>query len=99
MDSQAEFPFVSGQLTRLLTDIGVAAKIVNHQVNRAGLAGILGQSGSQNTHNEDQQKLDVFADKTFMRILVNQKVVMFNFIIMKKQIKFVQQNTLIFVLK
>jgi len=39
MDTQAEFPFVSGQLTRLLTDIGVAAKIVNHQVNRAGLAG------------------------------------------------------------
>ena len=75
MDSQAEFPFVSGQLTRLLTDIGVAAKIVNHQVNRAGLAGILGQSGSQNTHNEDQQKLDVFADNTFMRILTAGKSV------------------------
>lgn len=75
MDSQAEFPFVSGQLTRLLTDIGVAAKIVNHQVNRAGLAGILGQSGSQNTHNEDQQKLDVFADDTFMRILTAGKSV------------------------
>ena len=44
MDTQAQFPFVSGQLTRLLTDIGVAAKIVNHQVNRAGLAGILGAS-------------------------------------------------------
>ena len=29
MDRQAEFPFVTGQLTRLLTDIGVAAKIVN----------------------------------------------------------------------
>lgn len=75
MDSQAEFPFVSGQLTRLLTDIGVAAKIVNHQVNRAGLAGILGHSGSQNTHNEDQQKLDVFADDTFMRILTAGKSV------------------------
>ena len=69
MDTQAQFPFVSGQLTRLLTDIGVAAKIVNHQVNRAGLAGILGTSGTQNAHDEDQQKLDVFADRTFMRIL------------------------------
>ena len=75
MDTQAEFPFVSGQLTRLLTDIGVAAKIVNHQVNRAGLAGILGESGSQNTHNESQQKLDVFADRTFMRILTAGKSV------------------------
>ena len=69
MDSQAEFPFVSGQLTRLLSDIGVAAKIVNHQVNRAGLAGILGEAGSENSHNETQQKLDVYADRTFMRIL------------------------------
>ena len=75
MDTQAQFPFVSGQLTRLLTDIGVAAKIVNHQVNRAGLAGILGASGSQNTHDEDQQKLDVFADRTFMRILTAGKSV------------------------
>jgi len=47
MDSQAEFPFVTGQLTRLLTDIGVASKIVNHQVNRAGLAGILGERDPQ----------------------------------------------------
>ena len=75
MDTQAEFPFVSGQLTRLLTDIGVAAKIVNHQVNRAGLAGILGDAGSENTHNEAQQKLDVFADRTFMRILTAGKSV------------------------
>lgn len=69
MDRQAAFPFVSGQLTRLLTDIGVASKIVNHQVNRAGLAGILGEAGSVNIQDEAQQKLDVFADQTFMRIL------------------------------
>jgi len=75
MDSQAEFPFVSGQLTRLLTDLGVAAKIVNHQVNRAGLAGILGEAGSENSSNETQQKLDVFADRTFMRILTAGKSV------------------------
>ncbi len=69
MDRQAEFPFVTGQLTRLLTDIGVAAKIVNHQVNRAGLTNILGASGATNVQDEQQQKLDVFADGTFMRVL------------------------------
>ena len=69
MDGQAAFPFVSGQLTRLLTDISVASKIVSHQVNRAGLAGILGASGTNNVQDETQQKLDVFADDTFMRIL------------------------------
>ena len=75
MDTQAQFPFVSGQLTRVLTDIGVAAKIFNHQVNRAGLAGILGASGSKNTRDEDQQKLAVFAERTFMRILTAGKSV------------------------
>lgn len=69
MDNQANFPFVSGQLTRLLTDIGVAAKIVNHQVNRAGLAGILGAAGTANIQDEEQQKLDVIADEAFIRIL------------------------------
>ena len=69
MDRQAEFPFVTGQLTRLLTDIGVAAKIVNQQVNRVGLTNILGASGATNVQDEQQQKLDVFADDTFMRIL------------------------------
>ena len=75
MDNQANFPFVTGQLTRLLTDIGVAAKIVNHQVNRAGLAGILGAAGSANIQDEEQQKLDVFADETFVRILAAGKSV------------------------
>ena len=69
MDNQAAFPFVSGQLTRLLTDVSVASKIVSHQVNRAGLAGILGDAGSTNVQDESQQKLDVIADDTFMRIL------------------------------
>jgi fructose-1,6-bisphosphatase I len=69
MDRQAAFPFVSGQLTRLLTDLGVAAKIVNHQVNRAGLAGILGGADAVNVQDEAQQKLDVFADRTFLRML------------------------------
>jgi len=69
MDGQAAFPFVSGQLTRLLADIAIAGKIVNHQVNRAGLAGILGEAGGINVQDEAQQKLDVFADRTFMRVL------------------------------
>ena len=69
MDRQAAFPFVSGQLTRVLTDLGVAAKIVNHQVNRAGLAGILGGTEVYNVQDEAQQKLDVFADRTFLRSL------------------------------
>ena len=60
MNRQVTSPFVSGQLTRLLTDNGVAAKIVNQQVNRAaGLTSIFGASGnSLNIQDEQQQKLD-----------------------------------------
>ena len=71
---QAEFAGATGDLSRLLTDIGTAAKMVNRHVNSAGLSGILGThqengQGSQNVQGETQQKLDVYADDTFNRVL------------------------------
>jgi len=66
LERQADFPYASGDLSRLLSDIGTAAKIVNQQVNRAGLGDILGAQGSTNVQGEDQQKLDVFADDVFI---------------------------------
>ena len=71
---QAEFAGATGDLSRLLTDIGTAAKMVNRHVNRAGLSGILGAhtpdgNGSTNVQGEVQQKLDVYADDTFHRVL------------------------------
>jgi len=47
LDRQGDFPFASGELTRLLNDIGVASKIVNKEVRRAGLGNILGKLGIQ----------------------------------------------------
>lgn len=71
---QAEFAGATGDLSRLLTDIGTAAKMVNRHINRAGLSGILGAhtpdgNGSTNVQGEAQQKLDVYADNTFHRVL------------------------------
>ncbi len=66
MDRQAEFPYASGELSRLLTDIGIASKIVNKQVNKAGLQDILGSEGTENVQGETQQKLDVYADLAFI---------------------------------
>jgi fructose-1,6-bisphosphatase I len=69
MDRQAEFPFASGELSRLLNDIAVAAKIVSRDVRKAGLVDhILGAQGEKNIQGEDQQKLDVVADKQFIRM-------------------------------
>jgi fructose-1,6-bisphosphatase I len=70
-EKQADFPFATGEFSRLLHDIGIAAKIVNREVNKAGLADILGYEGSQNVQGEDQKKLDVYANREFIKALRN----------------------------
>jgi fructose-1,6-bisphosphatase I len=69
IDRQDEFPFATGDLSRLLRDIGFASKIVNREVNKAGLVDITGAVGSENIQGEEQQKLDVFADQAFISAL------------------------------
>ncbi|RUT78162.1 class 1 fructose-bisphosphatase [Ancylomarina longa] len=66
---QSEYPGAKGELSRLLHHIGIAAKIINRAVNKAGLVDILGEQGDQNVQGEDQQKLDVFADSHFINAL------------------------------
>lgn len=63
------FPKATGELSTLLRDIGLAAKRVNWQVNRAGLVDILGEAGSLNVQGEDVKKLDVIANNEFIGVL------------------------------
>lgn len=67
--TEKENPKSSGSFTRLLRDIGIAAKIVNREVNKAGLVNILGVEGSTNATGDDVQKLDVFANEKFIETL------------------------------
>ncbi|HNX66528.1 MAG TPA: class 1 fructose-bisphosphatase [Bacteroidales bacterium] len=67
---QKDFPFAKGELSSLLHHIGTAAKMVNSKVNQAGLVEILGRSGSINVQNEEQQKLDKYADEVFIDALL-----------------------------
>ena len=69
VENQKDFPFATGELSQLLTSIRLAAKVVNREINKAGLADILGAMGSENVQGEAQQKLDVMANETFMRAL------------------------------
>lgn len=69
LERQSEFPFATGELTRLLSDISLAAKIIHRDVNRAGLVDILGEEGATNVQGEDQKKLDVIADEVFIKTL------------------------------
>ena len=71
MRKQAEFPYATGELSQLLRDIALAGKIVNREVNRAGLSRITGAMGGQNVQGEAQQKLDVEANIRFIRALTN----------------------------
>lgn len=68
-NNQDQFQFASGELSQLLRDIALASKVVNREVNKAGLIDIMGPLGSQNTGGEDQQKLDVLANIRFSRAL------------------------------
>jgi fructose-1,6-bisphosphatase I len=63
------FPNATGELSSLLRDIGLAAKRVNVEVNKAGLVDILGDAGAVNVQGEDVKKLDVFANNQFMGVL------------------------------
>ncbi|MDQ8051417.1 MAG: class 1 fructose-bisphosphatase [Pedobacter sp.] len=71
IEKQADFSYAKGELSRLLRDIGIAAKIVNREVNKAGLVDILGDAGTTNIQGEGQKKLDVFANEQFISALTS----------------------------
>lgn len=75
ISNQKAFPYSSGELTTLLNGIRLAAKVVNHEVNKAGLVDIFGSSGDINVQGEEQQKLDIFANETFIKALKNRDIV------------------------
>jgi fructose-1,6-bisphosphatase I len=62
IDREKDIPLATGELSGLLRDIGVACKIINREVNQAGLVDILGEHGSTNVQGETVQKLDMYAN-------------------------------------
>ena len=69
VENQEKFSYATGELSQLLSSIRLASKVVNREINKAGLADILGHAGSENIQGENQMKLDVFANDTFIRTL------------------------------
>lgn len=68
---EKDFPFSTGELSGLLRDIVFAAKIINREVNKAGLVDITGSTGDVNVQGEEVKKLDEFADNTLIDCLKN----------------------------
>ena len=69
IERQSDFQYAKGELSRLLRDIGIASKIVNREVNKAGLVDIIGDFGATNIQGEDVKKLDVYANEQFINAL------------------------------
>ncbi|GHZ55440.1 fructose-1,6-bisphosphatase [Vibrio cholerae] len=69
VEKQHDSPHASGELSSLLASIRLAAKIVNREINKAGLADIIGASGNDNIQGEEQQKLDLYANEKFKAAL------------------------------
>lgn len=75
IDRKDDFKYPSGELNRLLSSIRIAAKIVNREVNKAGIADILGKAGNENVQGEEQMKLDVIANNIFIDALCHREIV------------------------
>jgi fructose-1,6-bisphosphatase I len=75
IENQNAFQYSSGELSRIINSIRLAAKVVNYKVNKAGLVDIVGAAGEQNIQGEDQQKLDVYANTVFIQTLINREIV------------------------
>ena len=68
LEEQQVHPEATGVLTGILYDMALAGKIISSHTMRAGLNEILGSAGSENVQGEEQQKLDVFAQRTIYRL-------------------------------
>ena len=66
---EAKFPTASGDFTWIISAISLAAKSIANQVRRARLSGAIGKIGETNVQGEEQQKLDVIANKALIRCL------------------------------
>ncbi|HEX7121996.1 MAG TPA: class 1 fructose-bisphosphatase [Gemmatimonadaceae bacterium] len=69
IEMERQFPEATGELSGILYDIALAAKMISSKVRRAGLVDILGAMESQNVQGEIQQKLDVFANETIIKAM------------------------------
>ncbi|MBT8380591.1 MAG: class 1 fructose-bisphosphatase [Ignavibacteria bacterium] len=69
IEEQSKYPGATGELSKLLHDLSLAAKVISLEVNKAGLADIIGFTGDNNVHGEQVKKLDVFAHDMMVRAM------------------------------
>lgn len=73
--SQQKHPQSTGEFSKVIHALRLAAKVVSHKVNKAGLVDVIGNAGTINIQGESQQKLDVYAHNLFIEALTNRRIV------------------------
>ncbi len=68
-EEERKYPDATGELSDLLHDLSLAAKVISLEVNKAGLVDILGFTGDQNVHGENVKKLDIFANDMMIKAM------------------------------
>jgi len=66
LEGEKKHPEATGELSALLSELALAAKVISLEVNKAGLVDILGLANAVNVQGEDVKKLDVYAQKTIV---------------------------------
>ncbi|MCL5028052.1 MAG: class 1 fructose-bisphosphatase [Bacteroidetes bacterium] len=69
IEGEKKHPEATGELSKLLSDLSLAAKVISLEVNKAGLVDILGFTGDNNVHGEQVKKLDMFAHDMIIRAM------------------------------
>ena len=72
---EENFPYATGQFSKIIRDIVLAARLINREVNKAGLVDILGLTGDVNVQGEEVQKLDMFANDQMIDALFKGQMV------------------------
>lgn len=69
LEGERRHPSATGELSALLSELALAAKVISLEVNKAGLVDILGFTGNRNVHGEDVKKLDIYAHDMLIRAM------------------------------
>ena len=69
LEMQGKHKEATGDFSGLLSEIAIITKMISREVNRAGLTEILGTTGNISHQGDEVQRLDEFANETFINIL------------------------------
>jgi len=69
IEEQSKYPGATGELSKLLHDLSLAAKVISLEVNKAGLVDIIGFTGDNNVHGEQVKKLDILAHDMLIKAM------------------------------